>query len=188
MPTLYERLLRDDFATLHPVMARFLAREEGGTAQGRFEVRRGQGWLRNLFARLIGIPPAGAYDLHLEVTPIPGGQRWVRHFGPHRLTTDQLEWRGRLIERVGLASLGFELIAEKDVLHFRPRGAWVCGIPWPGWLSPRVDSWDRAADPTSWHVRVRFELPVLGYVAEYEGVVTPAAEANAGPSEPPKKE
>ena len=87
----------------------------------------------------LGIPPAGDYDLVLEVAPHKAGQRWVNRFANHVLTT-QYDRRGLLIARAGLASLGFELLVEGESLLFRARRAWLFGIPLPLWLSPRIEA------------------------------------------------
>src|SRR5207247_2069614 len=97
---------------------------DGRRASGRMNVVRAGGRLRNLIAAAMGIPPAGVYDMLLEVSPRGKAERWVRRFGRHVLATVQREYRGLLVESSGPASIGFELVIQEGALLFRPRRAW----------------------------------------------------------------
>jgi hypothetical protein len=170
--TIYQRALRERFDSLHPTLRRFLGAAGGGRASGRLQVTRFGGRLRNLAATLLGIPPAGAYPMRLDVLPHGERQRWVRCFDCHVLKTRQSECRGLLVEASGPASLGFELTVQEGALLFRPRRAWVFGLRVPLWLAPHIeaDNWPNEAG--GWRVRVHFSVPLLGPVAEYAGDVT----------------
>jgi hypothetical protein len=180
LATVYQRVLQDRFKLLAPVLQHCLAAEGGLRATGRLTVTRSPGWLRHLAAAALGIPPAGAFDLLLDVTPHGSGQLWRRRFGGHTLQTAQAEYRGLLVESSGPGSLGFELVVADGALLFRPRRAWLFGLPWPRWLAPDVEAENRPGAAGSWRVCVRFRVPLLGRVAEYEGDVTP----EAAPSQP----
>ncbi len=173
MTTIYQRVLRDRFELLPAALGRFLGDERGGRATGRLMVTRTAGSLRPLVAAALGIPPPGEYSLLLEVVPDGRGQRWVRRFGPHTLTTHQVEERGLLVESSGPASLGFMLSVENGVLRFRVRRAWLLGVPWPRWLAPTIEADNWAREPDGWRVRVQFRVPLLGLVGQYEGDVLP---------------
>ncbi len=171
METIYHRVLGERFALLHPTLRYFLGDKRGARATGRMTVRRPPGWLRRLAGRALGLPPAGEYELVLVVTPHGNGQRWDRHFGTHVFTTYQYDYRGLLLEAAGPGSVGFELVNEGGTLHFRPRRAWLLGIPVPLWLVPGVDAENVPLATGGWRVIVRFRLPLLGPVGEYEGEV-----------------
>lgn len=173
--TIYQRVLGQRFAALTPVLREFLSRDASGSATGRLTVTRSAGWARNVAAWALGIPPAGDYDLLLQVIPHGAGQRWVRNFGRHALTTWQSNWCGLLIERKGVASLGFELTVDGDALLFRACKAWVLGVRVPLWLSPSIDAENRPDESGGWQVRVVFRVPLLGRVAEYQGSVKPVS-------------
>ena len=180
MATLYQRILQDRFELLAPALRQFLSEESGGRVCGRLSITRTPGRLHNLAAAAMGIPPAGDYDLVLEVLPFAGGQRWVRHFGTYTLATNQKDYRGMLIEYAGPASIGFELVVQSGSLFFHPRHAWVMGIPLPRWLAPRIEAENRSTETDGWRVRVRFCVPLLGLVAEYEGNVEPEKASPSG--------
>ena len=174
MTTIYERLLQGRLDRLPAALRQFLSQATGGRATGRLTVIRVPGRLRRFAAWALGIPPAGAYELVLDVSPRGAGQRWSRHFGKHALTTTQYAWRGLLVERKGLASLGFELQVEGDRLCFKPRRAWVLGVRVPLWLSPQIEAENWPSEAGGWHVRVGFRVPLLGEVAAYAGEVRAA--------------
>jgi hypothetical protein len=176
MATVYQRVLQGRFELLHPALQRFLGDERGGQATGRLRVTRPAGWLRRLAGSALGLPPAGEYDILLVVTPRGDGQLWVRHFGKHLLTTSQSDHRGLLVEAAGPGSIGFELVVEGGALFYRPRRAWMLGVPVPLWLSPGVEADNVPTASGGWRVVVRFRLPLLGPVGEYEGEVTPKVE------------
>lgn len=171
MTTIYERLLQGRLDRLPAALRQFLSQASGGQATGRLTVTRAPGWLRRLAAWALGIPPAGDYELVLDVSPHGAGQRWSRHFGKHTLTTTQIAWRELLVERKGLASLGFELQVEGERLCFKPRRAWVLGVPVPLWMSPQIEAENWPSEAGGWHVRVVFRVPLLGQVAAYAGEV-----------------
>jgi Domain of unknown function (DUF4166) len=171
LATIYQRVLGDRFELLAPALARFLGEEHGGRASGRLSVTRTAGRLRNLAAAILGIPPPGEYDLLLEVMPHAAGQRWVRRFGSHTLETIQADYRGLLVESSGPASLGFELSVEGGALLFRPCRAWVLGIRLPLWMAPRIEADNWPNETRGWRVHLRFGVPLLGLIGEYEGDV-----------------
>jgi hypothetical protein len=171
--TVYQQVLGDRFVLLRPLLQAFLGADCVKRAQGRMQVIRSGGWLRNTIATLMGIPPGGPYSVCLEVSPVAGGERWRRRFGKHALETVQSVRGGLLVEASGPASLGFELLVQDGALLFRRRRAWLCGIPLPLWLAPKIEAENMARDGVAWHVCVRFGVPILGEVGRYEGEVGP---------------
>jgi hypothetical protein len=173
LPTIYQLLLQERFALLHPVLQTFLGDAGEKRAGGRLQVIRTGGWLRHAIATLMGIPPAGGYEVSLEVSAVADGERWRRRFGGHTLKTVQNVRRGLLVEASGPGSLGFELIVEDGALLFRRRRAWLFGVRLPLWLAPTIEAANMPTDSGSWHVSVRFSIPVLGDIGRYEGEICP---------------
>jgi hypothetical protein len=173
LATIYQHVLGDRFELLPLTLRRFLSEERGGRATGRLTVTRPAGYFRGLAATALGIPPAGDYDLILDVSPHRAGQRWVRRFGRHTLATTQIDHHGMLVESTGPSSLGFQLSIKSGALLFHPSRAWVLGIPWPLWLAPSIVAHNWPNEPGGWRVRVEFRVPLLGLVGRYEGDVMP---------------
>src|SRR5947199_10800697 len=102
MPSLYRRLLGPAFDTLPPSLRQFHDVETEWRGHARFRITRGRGWLRNLAAAAGRLPPAGE-DVPLRLRLVAEGprERWLRHFGRHRLESVQWAEDGLLVEAFG---------------------------------------------------------------------------------------
>lgn len=173
MPTLYQQVLGDRFAELHPVLQAFHARPEGGRADCQLLVTHPPGRLKGLLRRLGGVPAAGEHAAALlEVVVQPGVEVWRRTIGDKPMTTRQWRRGLQLMEGVGPAAFRLELTVDRGGLRFDSNGFWFCGVPIARSLSPRVRA---VVEPRerSWRVAVALEAPLLGPLLLYEGEVTP---------------
>src|SRR5947199_5112323 len=102
MSSLYRRLLGPAFDSLPATLRDFHDVETEWHGHARFRVTRGRGWLRNLVAAAGRLPPAGE-DVPLRLRLVAEGERerWVRHFGGHRLESVQWAQDGLLVESLG---------------------------------------------------------------------------------------
>jgi hypothetical protein len=171
MTPLYRRLLGTAFDTLPRSLQQFHDVETEWRGRARFRVTRGAGRLRNLAARLGGMPPAGEeVPLTLRVVREGDGERWIRDFGGHRMESFQWAWKGLLVESVGRVTLGFRLVAEPPALTLVPVRTWVLGVPWLAALGPRVGGSEVGRDDGC-AIVVRAAAPLLGLLVQYEGLV-----------------
>src|SRR5439155_9631098 len=131
------------------------------------------GWLRNGLASLLGMPQAGS-DVPVQLQVVADGdrERWIRHFGGHRVETVQWARSDALMEAFGWMSFSSVLVADGSRLRYEFRRAWFAGIPIPRWLSPGVES-DVEAGEAGWRVVVHIVAPFLGELVGYEGWVEP---------------
>jgi hypothetical protein len=172
MPSVYRRLLGPALDALPPALRRFHDVETEWTGQARFKVTRGKGWLRNLLAWCGGFPPAGD-DVPLRLRIVAEGQseRWIRHFGKHRMESVQWAWRGLMLESFGAMILGFRVTVEPPALKLHPARTWLLGgLPWPTALAPHGTGIEVGQDD-GFAIVARAEAPLLGMVAQYEGLV-----------------
>jgi hypothetical protein len=171
---LYQRVLGACFERLPPALRNFHAGAAGGRARGLFRVTRGPGRLRGWLADRIGLPPAGErVPVLLDVRVEGDRERWRRQFDCHpALETVQWAQAGLLREAAGPVCFGFRLAFHGDELRFEPAGVWLAGLRLPRALLPRVAAavTGRAA---GWHVCVRVDVPLLGFLAQYEGEMVP---------------
>jgi hypothetical protein len=79
---------------------------------------------------------------------------------------------GLLMESFGAVRLAFRLVVEPPALRLEPAGAWLLGIPWPRGLAPRGHGVEVGC-PDGCAIVARAELPLMGMVAQYEGLVVP---------------
>src|SRR5215207_8392876 len=105
---LYERLVGDGWGCLDEPVRRLHLRARGA---GVFAVRRGEGRVARVVARLLGLPEGGdGVPLLLSVEPHGGGERWRRNFAGREFVTEQSEHAGPLLlERTGPFELLFRL-------------------------------------------------------------------------------
>ncbi len=176
MPSLYRRLLGEAFDRLPATLRDFhdVERERHFTAT--FRITHGKGWLRGLFRNLGGLPRAGeAVPVRLRVTPEGERERWRRDFAGHKLESLQWERDGLMVEALGPWRLGFQLSVEGPALRLELQRVWFCGLRWPLWLGPsgtgiEIGQEDGCA------IVVRASAPLAGFLIQYEGLVTRAAE------------
>ena len=172
MTSLYRRLLGPSFDRLPPALRRFHDVTTEWRGHARFRVTRGRGWLRNLLARLGGLPRAGDdVPVKLRIIAEGDGERWVREFDTHRLESVQRAWRGLLVESFGALTLGFRLAVEPPALRLSPARVWVLGgLPWPRFLAPHGHGVEVGREDGCAIVATA-EAPLLGMLARYEGLV-----------------
>jgi hypothetical protein len=177
--SLYERLIGDGWHVLDEPVRRLHLRARGA---GVFAVRRGEGRLARVVARLMGLPLGGeAVPLLLSVEPYEGGERWRRTFAGKDFVTEQSEHAGPLLlERNGPFELLFRLSVEGGALAYRQeRAALRAGglkIKLPRLLAPRVEAWERADKDGGVRVSVCVTSPLVGLLIRYEGLVRPEGE------------
>jgi hypothetical protein len=173
MSTLYEQVLGQQFAELHPVLRRFHA-SAGGSAAGRLRVVHYGRRVRRLLVRALGLPPAGdAVEVRLAVAPTRSGERWRRWFDGRELVTEQSIRGDLLLERHGIVGFGLAVQVARGGLVFRTRRVWLFGLPLPGWCAPAVQARVRPR-PAGWALIVQLRLPGLGPLLRYQGEMLPS--------------
>jgi hypothetical protein len=176
MPSVYRRLLGPALDSLPPTLRHFHDVETEWRGHARFRITRGRGLLRNLVAALGRLPPAGA-DVPVRLRIVAEGprerwprERWLREFGGHKFESVQWAQDGLLMESLGALRLGFRLTVEPPALRLEPVRAWVLGVPWPVALAPSGDG-EEVGRPDGCAVVVRGHAPLLGQLAQYEGLL-----------------
>ena len=172
---LYERLVGEGWGGLDEPVRRFHLCKSGA---GTFAVRRGEGRIARIVARLLRLPRGGeAVPLLLSVEPHGGGERWRRTFAGKDFVTEQNEHAARLLaERTGPFELLFRLNVEGGALAYRHAGAALRAgrlrLNLPRILAPRVEAWERADECGGVRVSVCVTAPLVGLLIRYEGLVT----------------
>ena len=170
--TLYQRILGNKFDTLPETLRRFHGSATGGRGAGMLRVRRGRGLLSRIAGWMAGLPPqqdAARVELTVEVDG-KQGEKWIRTFDSHRLSSTQSEENGLLIEHMFPLKLGFELTVSDDTITHNVRRCWLGAIPLPLSLAPRVAT-STTATRDGWLLHVRVELPGVGELIQYDGEI-----------------
>jgi hypothetical protein len=108
----------------------------------------------------------------VEVDIREGKECWARTFGTQRLVTHQWLRDGLLLEASGPACFGFRMTSDTEGMQFTFARFWLLGLPLPHALSPRINAFAREQG-AGWWLQVRMEVPVLGLITQYEGLVIP---------------
>jgi hypothetical protein len=171
--TLYQRILGERFADLHPVLRRFHSFLEGGSGVGRLQVIRYPGRLRKLLAAALRLPPArDATEVRLEVSPTGTGERWERSFSGWSLVTRQTARGALLVEHAGPICFGLAVDVVDRGMVFQTRRVWLLGLPLPRWIAPAVEA-KVVPNGEGWTVQVRLTFPGVGPLLQYRGEVFP---------------
>jgi hypothetical protein len=175
-PSLYERVMGADFATLAPALQRFHRLAGHHVLLGVVETEPPASWLGRVLARGLGSPlQATTGAIRFELAAAPTLETWTRHF-PSRTMRSRLQFDdGRVTERMGLARMTFKLEAIDGRLHMRLQRLRFLGVPCPAWLRPRIVA-EETGDGDSLHFRIEAGVPGLGRVVGYRGhLVVPSA-------------
>lgn len=192
MSRLYRTVLGDDAWHRLPEAVR-AAHGDGAPSvfQGTFCVTRGANFAARLLAPLLRVPPAGdCVPVRLIVeTCDDGGERWLRWFGDHLLTTSQRRGDdGTLRERFGPLELAFALKVDANGIDYLQTAArlrcWPSAWRLPRWMSPRVAAREEVAlgersDELRTHVCVELSLPLIGRIGKYDGLLLDLAPCGA---------
>jgi hypothetical protein len=172
--SLYRRLLGPDFDRLPLALRTFHDSAGGGSGAGVFRVQRSTRPVARAAARALRLPPEGDRVLvTLRVTVDDGRELWERTFATHRLRTRQWLEGGRLLERVGAATLAFDVTADEHGMRFRSVDFRWLGVPVPRGLAITIDA-DVRGFEAHWEVAVVVRAPRVGIITSYEGRITPA--------------
>lgn len=173
-PTLYQRLLPEDFAKLPAVLQRFHSSATGGTGRGVFTVESAQGGVRGLVARVLSVPsPRENVPVRLQVIAGGGKEIWIRHFDEKRRHTVQWLEGDYLIEQAGPLEFVFKLAGDRSGMRFHLVRCRFLKLPLPRILAPQVEAAVEGLE-NSWKVEVRIASPLLGPIATYRGSLAPS--------------
>lgn len=176
--SLHAQLLGDERNQLPSIIQQVHSRRPLRLA-GVATVLRGTGWLSRLGGLVAGLPPAGQEQplvVFLRSQRDGAGDRpveqWERCFGQHAPMRSQLHAAdGSLVEVLGAVHLRFRLDAARDGIRWRAIG----GALW-GWCRmPRA--WLEGIQAMEFEqqghyaFQVRVELPLVGLVVDYRGVL-----------------
>jgi len=141
-------------------------------ASGTVTVTRGTNPIAALMCRILGFPPSGAdLPLTVEFEPRGDGEIWRRVFPTSTFSSHLKPWPGRngaMRECVGPLAYGFRLETDAQGLRMVFERWWLCGIPLPSALGPRVAAaqWQDGGD---YGFSVEVSALGIGRVIAYRG-------------------
>lgn len=163
---LYRDLLGPEYERLAPSLQTF---HDGLGAEGTFDVVWSPGWTSRLACWIMQLPKPGS-DLptQLLISSNNGTEVWDRTFKKSKLVTIQTANKGYLCETKWPISLEFDVRLVDGGLDYSSLRTRLMGCPLPRFLSIRIEATERPNE-RGLHTRVRFLLPGLGQICQYEG-------------------
>jgi hypothetical protein len=170
---LFPRVLGRDWDALPDVVKRGHELEPEFHGTGTFTIVHGASWHLRLFARVMGMPPAGeGVPTRLDVVSEGDELVWRRDFGGARMDSRMYEIDGgRIAERRGPIELCLRVTVEDRAIVYRSDGARLrvggVRVPFPSFLAPGIEGrvW---ADGASMHTKIKIDS-WMGTIVTYEG-------------------
>jgi len=167
-PLLFPSLLGAAFETLPPRVRALHLHAGPQRLSGAVEVQRGRSWLSRLCAWATRLPPAGEGPIAVEITALPGEERWTRHVAGHVMPSRLWARDGLLCERLGLVTFGFRLHVEHDAIVWRVARVRVFGLALPARWFRGVGARESQQSGRYWF-DVTAALPLAGLLVHYRG-------------------
>ncbi|MDO9406096.1 MAG: DUF4166 domain-containing protein [Polaromonas sp.] len=185
-PGLFEQVLGAGYGRLADPVQRFHRLTGRQVLTGCVETDAPATRLARGLAWCLGTPrQAASGALRFELDVQPDGQRWTRVF-PSQTMQSRLARDGAwVVEKLGAATLWFELSERSGQLEMRMVRLRFAGVPCPGWLLPRVTALESGAGTAgqppadALHFHIKAALPLVGVVAAYRGHLLLAPEEGA---------
>jgi uncharacterized protein DUF4166/saccharopine dehydrogenase-like protein len=174
---LYRQVLGPGFDLLAPQVSALHDSVSKREWSGHASVARGGGLLAGVIGRLFGFPEASEkVPVSVVLSPEKGGERWVRDFGGKVFSSFQTRGTGKndylVTERFGPINVALALVVKENRLYLIPR-RWSCfGIPLPGFLLPKGQSFETELDG-KFRFDVEISAPLVGLIVAYKGQLEP---------------
>lgn len=151
-----------------------------GGAEGEGTVERPGGLLARLFGRIVSMPPAGHYPLHVGFAVDQGKEHWTRNFGGHRfaseLSQEGVDGSGQVAERFGPMRFIFALPSEAQGLQMIFKRWTLFGIPMPRFLAANITAREWQDELGRFNFDVAVAFPMIGRIVHYTGWLRKEAE------------
>lgn len=167
-PPLYRQVMGADFDRLPTSVKDMHDILRNGGSAGRARVDRGSNPIARLIGWIMGFPPKGDHDLHVEFSERDGVERWTRNFSGKKFSSRLSQKGHRLAERFGPLSFAFDLPVGPEGLTMIMRAWWFGPIRMPLWLAPRslAREWDKDG---VFQFDVPIAFPFIGLIVHYRG-------------------
>jgi hypothetical protein len=173
---MYRNVMGPAFNRLDHSVQQFHSRSGWNEFDGWVEVHAPGSFLAKLMALCLGTPlSASSGAIRFELNAGPESESWTRFFPSKRMASTLTKTSDRVVERLGVARLTFELIEVAGALEMRLECLHFFGIRCPLWLMPQVVAMESGIGD-SLNFQVRASLPLVGTVASYSGYLNMPSE------------
>lgn len=165
------------FGQLHPLLQEL--HRHGGLLRGEVRIERGKGiagWVGGRLLRKLGLPSAVERSpFEVEIRHENDVLHWNRRFGEQARLCSQFHpvgvWPGGYwVENTGAVRLDLTVDVIEGGWYWRCLRVRLGGLLLPLWLFPRTTAYKRIENG-KYCFCVKFDLPLLGTVLGYSGVL-----------------
>jgi hypothetical protein len=168
-PSLYEQVMGERFERLAPALREFHRLAGRVRLHGEVHVEAPRSAVARWLAMALGTPRReGAGPIRFELDAVSASETWTRRFAGSTMVSRMHRFGGRLVERLGPATLAFSLDELDGRLVMALASMRFCGLPCPRWLGPRIVAEETGVDRRL-HFDVSAHVPVVGLVTRYRG-------------------
>jgi hypothetical protein len=166
---IFQRAMGPGFDRLSAPLRRFHAASGSLDFHGEVEIQAPQGALARVLCALLGSPSSTVRGpIHFHLDSHPDAQTWVRHFPHSTMRSTMTLEGGSLVEKLGPASLVFDLREQNGGLSMDLLSMRFFGVPCPSWLLPRIVATETGeGDRLCFDIQAR--VPGVGLVTAYRG-------------------
>ena len=170
---IFETIAGKAFDELPPTLQLFHSQTGPHHWHGQASAQAATNPLGKLIGRIVGLDlETGDWPLDVHVRQDKDGEVWERRFGERsfksRFSVGQGKNERLLVEQFGPAKIALACIIENEKLHLIPRRVSVFGIPVPGFLLPKEDSYEYEENGR-FHFNINVKVPIAGRIAHYRG-------------------
>jgi hypothetical protein len=122
----------------------------------------------SLWRRVLRLPPPGACQVRIAVSPRGNRICWDRLFGSHRTVTTQIRAGKNIREYSGLGYIDYEVKCEEAAVLYRQVRMAFLGLPVPRSICPQVSA-RVTVDGERWRVAVEVNTAKGALICRYAG-------------------
>lgn len=170
-PTLLRTVLGEDVERLPEPVAAVHDKVAARTFMGRGRAGGSRHWFVRVLRALVGLPEPGAYPrISVTIAPEPGGETWLRDFGPRRFRSHlrKVSAPRQFEERFGPVRFRFSPHLRDDGFDWRLASWSLLGMTLPKSWAPQIRATSYARDGV-YRFRALTAHKWLGVVFAYRG-------------------
>ena len=172
---IFQTVLGDTFDELPEPLQELHRGERSSEWQGQASLRGPQNFAGRIVAALFNLPGHDHQtDARVSIEMSADGETWTRSFGGKRFQSHLWPGVGReaglMCERFGILTFAMAITWQEDKLWFVPRRWRIGPLPLPTVLLPKGNSFECVRDGM-FAFDVRVEVPIVGLIAAYQGLL-----------------
>jgi len=139
--SLYERILREKFQELSPLVQKMHCYEKGNTLTGTVTIKRGKSFIAKILNPLMRLPQEQSNALLiLKLEEKQEKELWQRTFGADTFSSTQYQEANQMVESMGLVKMYFDVFTDNGSLCTTLVKTTIFWMSVPKWLAVNISS------------------------------------------------